>query len=89
MFQSIINNIFHDLLDNEVIVYLNNILIYTDNIAKCLPLVQEVLSRLNKAHLRMTLKKSFFYIKKVELLGFIISERGIEMSERKIEDVRN
>ena len=89
MFQSIINNIFHDLWDNEVIMYLNDILIYTDDIDKYILLVQEVLSQLNKAHLRMTLKKSFFYIQKVEFLGFIISERGIEMSERKIEDVRN
>ena len=43
-FQSMMDNIFHDLLDNGVIVYLDDILIYTDNVDKHIPLVQEVLS---------------------------------------------
>ena len=36
-------NILYDLLDNRVIVYLDDILIYTDNVDKQIPLVQEVL----------------------------------------------
>ena len=43
-FQSMMDNIFHDLLDNGVIVYLDDILIYTDNVDNHIPLVQEVLS---------------------------------------------
>ena len=38
-FQSMMDNIFHDLLDNGVIVYLDNILIYTENVDKHIPLV--------------------------------------------------
>ena len=41
IFQSMMDNIFHDLLDNAVIVYLNDILIYTENMEKHIPLVQE------------------------------------------------
>ena len=88
-FQSMMDNIFHDLLDNGVIVYLNDILIYTENVDKHIPLVQEVLSRLDKASLGVNLKKSSFHIRKVEVLGYIISEQGIEMSEKKIEEVKN
>ena len=40
--QSMIDNIFNDLLDNGVIMYLYDILIYTDNMDKHVPLVQEV-----------------------------------------------
>ena len=43
-FQSMMDNIFHDLLDNVVIVYLDDILRYTENVDKHIPLVQEVLS---------------------------------------------
>ena len=50
-FQTIMDNIFHDLLDNGVIVYLDDILIYTETVDKHIPLVQEVLSRLDKASL--------------------------------------
>ena len=89
MFQSMMDNIFHDLLDNGVIVYLDDILIYTETVDKHIPLVQEVLSQLDKASLGVNLKKSSFHIRKVESLGYIISEQGIEMSEKKIEEVKN
>ena len=88
-FQSMMDNIFHDPLDNGVIVYLDDILIYTENVDEHVPLVQEVLSRLDKASLGVNLKESSFYIRKVEFLGYIISEQGIEMFEKKIEEVKN
>ena len=88
-FQSMMDNIFHDLLDNGVIVYLNDISIYTKNVDKHIPLVQEVLMRLDKASLRVNLKKSSFHIRNVEFLVYIILEQGIEMSEKKIEEVKN
>ena len=73
-FQSMMDNIFHDLLDNGVIVYLDDILIYTENVDKHIPLVQEVLSRLDKASFGVNLKKKSFHIRKVQFLGYIISE---------------
>ena len=49
----------------------------------------EVLFRLDKAKLGVNLNKSSFHNRKAEFLGYIISEQGIEMSEKKIEEVRN
>ena len=43
-FRLMMDTIFHDLLDNGVIVYLNVILIYYENVDKHIPLVQAVLS---------------------------------------------
>ena len=88
-FQSMIDSIFYNLLDNGVIVYLDDILIYTIDEQQHVPLVQEVLSRLDKAGLGVNLKKSSFHIKKVEYLGYIISGYGIKMSGSKVEEVRN
>ena len=68
-FQSMKDNIFHDLLDNEVIIYLNDILIHIKNVNKHVPLVREVLSRLDKANLQVNSKKSVFHMKKVEFLS--------------------
>ena len=53
------------------------------------PLVQEVLCRLDKLILGENLKKRSFHIRKVEFLSYIISEQGIEISEKKIEEVKN
>ena len=49
----------------------------------------EVLFRLDKASLGVNLKMSSLHNRKVEFLGYIISEQSIEMSEKKMEEVRN
>ena len=89
IFQSMMGNILHDLLDDGVIVYIDDILIYSDDEKTHVKLVQEVLSRLDKAGLGVNLRKSSFHIKKVEFLGYIISEQGIEMSAAKVQEVQN
>ena len=43
-FPSMTDNIFHNLLDNGVIVYLDDILMYTKSVDKYIPLLAEVLS---------------------------------------------
>lgn len=83
------DNILHDLLDNRVIIYIDDILIYFENEKTHVKLVQDVLSRLPKAGLGVNLKKSSFYIKKAEFLGYIISEQGIETLSAKVEQVQN
>ena len=88
-FQSIMDNILHDVLDDRVIVYIDDIPIYSHDETTHVKLVQEVLSRLDNAELGVNLRKSSFHIKKVEFLGYIISERGIEMSATKVEEVQN
>ena len=50
-FQTIINHIFHDLLNNKVLVYINNILIYTKTIKEYNRLVLDILERLRRNNL--------------------------------------
>ena len=59
-FQSMMDNIFHNMLDNGVIVYLYDILIYTENEKEHVPLVQEVLC-CKPAVFYCTLASIFFY----------------------------
>ena len=88
-FQSMMDNNLHDLLDDGVIVYIDDTLIYSGDEKTHVKLVQEVLFRLDKAGLGVNHRKSSFHIKKVEFLGYIISEQGIEMSAAKVEEVQN
>ena len=53
-----IDDLFHNMLDKEVIIYLNDILIYTENMAEHQRLVKEVLKRLDNAGLSINAKKS-------------------------------
>ena len=78
------NNIFSDLLDVCVIIYLNNILIYLNNMSEHHWYVKEVLKFLCKASLDAKAEKCEFYSKSVEYLGYILSSSGLTMSDNKV-----
>ena len=56
-FQAMMDDSFYDMLDKGVIIYLDNILIYTENMAKHQQLVKEVLRKLDKTRLSINAKK--------------------------------
>jgi hypothetical protein len=70
-----------------VVVYLDNILIYTKIMAEHRKLVTEVFSILKKEELALVAHKLFFYVKEVEFLGYIINANGVEMSSGKVKAV--
>ena len=76
-FQSMMDHILHDLLDEGVVVYLDDILIYSETQEEHERLVKEVLARLDKAGLRINLQKSTFHVDSVEFLGYGISPQDI------------
>ena len=88
-FQAIMDDLFNNMLDEGVIIYLDDILIYAQNIAKQQRLVTEVLKRLDKAGLSINTKKSQWHYPKVKFLGFIISKNSITMSADKVQVVKD
>ena len=71
------NNIFSDLLDVCVVIYLDDILIYSNNMSKHYQHVKEVLKYLCKAGLYAKAEKCEFYSKLVEYLGYIFSPSSL------------
>jgi hypothetical protein len=88
-FQHMMNIILRPLLDQGVVVYLNDILIYTKTTEEHYKLVTQVFSILEKEGLAVAAHKSFIYIQDIQLLGYIINANGIEISTRKVEAVRS
>ena len=86
-FQRLMNDIFHDLVDVYVVVYLDDILIYSDNMEQHRDHVREVLQRLRKANLHARPKKCDFHTTTVEYLGVIVSPKGIAMDPSKIQTI--
>jgi hypothetical protein len=72
-----------------VVVYLDNILVYTRTLEEHRKLVTQVFSILKKEGLAVAAHKSFFHIQEVEFLGYIINTNSVEMSTRKVETVRS
>ena len=77
------------MLDEGVVIYLDDILIYAENMAEHQRLVKEVLKRLDKAGLSINAKKSQWHSSKVEFLGYIISKDGITMNTEKVQAVKD
>ena len=89
-FQGYINKIMAEQLDIFVIVYLDDILIYTDDQGQGhVEAVQWVLDLLKKNGLFTNLKKCRFHKDKVRFLGYVVSSQDIQMEDKRIEVVRN
>ena len=88
-FQTMMNKILMEFLDQGVVVYLDNILISSANMDDHIKLVQKVLDRLEQHGLAVSFKKSVFHQEEVEFLGFIVKTSGVTMSDRKVKSVQN
>ena len=89
IYQQYINNILFNYLDNFCTVYLDDILIYSDNELNHDAHVHKVLQRLQDADLQTDIKKCKFSMKRIKYLGFIISTDGIEVNSEKISAVES
>ena len=71
-FQFFLNNIFHDLLDKGVIIYIDDITVYSTQKEQHTKSVKEVLNRLRDNHLIVSVNKCEWAKPQITFLGFII-----------------
>ena len=89
-FQDYIIKILAEKLNIFIIVYLDNILIYTEDPGQAHgDGVQWVLDILKKHGLYANLKKCRFHKDEVCFLGYVVSAQGIQIEDERIEVVRN
>ncbi|KAF8749432.1 hypothetical protein RHS01_10091 [Rhizoctonia solani] len=86
-FQHFMNDLFRDLIDVTVVIYLDDILIFLENPEDHPVHVREVLSRLMKNQLFCKLSKCHFHVTTVDYLGIVISPSGFSMDQKKVEAV--
>ena len=87
-FQTFMNNIFEDMIDaGQVVVYLDNILIFSEDLTTLNKLSSEVLKRLEKFDLYLKPEKCSFAQTSLEYLGIIISEGQIRMDPAKVKGI--
>lgn len=86
-FQAFLNDVLRDSLDTFVVIYLDDILIYSDTLEEHYEHVRSVLQRLKDADLQVKLEKCQFHVQTVEFLGYIISPEGISMDPAKIDAI--
>ena len=83
------NNIFSDLLDVCVVIYLNDILLYSNNMSEHHQHMKEVFKHLRKAGLYAKAEECEFHSESVEYLGYILSPSGLTMSNDKVKIIQD
>jgi hypothetical protein len=84
IFQAYINKVLSGLVDYFVVVYLDDILIYSKPGEDYYAYIRIVIERLRKYKLYTKLSKCFFDVKEVEFLGFIVGSIGVKPDLNRI-----
>ena len=79
--QAFINNVFREYLDVFVIVYLDNILIFSKTEEEYKEYIKKILRRLIIENLRIKIEKTEFYAKEVDFLGFVVGQEKVKKNK--------
>ena len=88
-FQKRINSVLEEYLDEFIIAYLNDIIIYSNSKEEHFQYIKQVLQRLADKKMLVAIKKYKFYITKTEFCGFIIKLEKLSMDPKKIKAIVN
>jgi transposase InsO family protein len=87
VFQHLMNDIFRAELDEFVIIYLDDLLIYSDDPAKHTAHVRQILTKLRNHSLFAKLDKCEFHRTQVDFLGFTVGVDGVRMAQDKLQAI--
>ena len=88
-FQRLMDVLLSGLKWNGLLVYMDDIIVYSASAQTYLALLEETLSRLAGAGLKINPKKTVLVAKEVTYLGHVVSAQGIKADPRKITAVQN
>src|SRR5205085_5525366 len=84
IFQELINHVLYDYLNEFVIAYLNDILIFSKTEKKHEKHVKKILKKFQEKNLYLKSKKCKFHKQQVEYLKHIITIKKLKMNSEKI-----
>ena len=87
VFQHYVNDVLREHLDKFVIAYLDDILIYSQNVAEHDSHVRTVLECLRKHQLYAKATKCAFRLEETEFHGYIVGKNGLRMDPAKVQTV--
>ena len=87
-FSRIINETLFEELGANLLVYLDDIILYSKDNASHMAKLEAVLKRLAEANLKIKLSKCRFFTTEVKFLGFTVGTSGMSMDPGRIEAIR-
>ncbi len=83
-----INHILKEYIDKIVVVYLNNIFIFSKTLEEYKEYIYFILTTLKQVNLYINIYKSTFYSQEIDYLEFKIKLRTIEINNKKIKIIK-
>lgn len=88
VFQALINDVHRDFINHFVVVYLDDILVYSGSMEEHFSHVRQVLTRLLENRLFLKAEKCAFHVDNVSFLGYIIQRGSVKADPEKIRAVK-
>jgi hypothetical protein len=88
-FMYLMNSVFMLELDKFVVVFIDDILVYSKNEAEHAKHLRTIFQRLREHRLYAKLSKCDFWLKEIKFMGHTISEGGITVDPDKVQEVMN
>jgi Reverse transcriptase (RNA-dependent DNA polymerase) len=73
---------------SNVIIYIDDLLVHTQNHEDHLRVLEQVLERLHNHNLKINLDNCFFSNKEVSCLGFTLTPEGIKLGKNKLKAIK-
>ncbi|KAJ4973800.1 hypothetical protein NE237_006974 [Protea cynaroides] len=86
-FMELMNRVFQDMLDTSVIVFIDDILVYSKDKETHIKNLNATLQRLRKEKLYAKFSKCEFWLSEVTFLDHVVSAEGIKVDPSKIEAI--
>jgi hypothetical protein len=83
------NEVLRAFIGRFVVVYFDDILIYSKSLHEHMDYLRAVFNALRDARLFANLEKCIFCMDRVSFLGYVVTPQGIEVDETKIEAIKS
>ena len=87
VFMDMMNKVLHDYLDQFIVVFIDDILIYSKTLKEHKEHIRMALERLRREKLYAKLEKCEFWLDSVSFLGYVISGEGVAVDPKKVKAV--
>lgn len=86
-FTTFMNSIFHEKLNEFMIIYINHMLVYSKTMKEHVEHLEYVLNKLWKNQLLTNSRKNEFAQENMDFLGHILSHEGVRLYPKKLETI--
>ena len=80
--------LFHDMIHHEIEVYVDDMIARSQTEEEHLDHLQKLFDRLKTYKLRLNLNKCTFGVRSGKLLGFVVSDKGIQVDPAKVKAIQ-